>query len=350
MIKNYFLAILCIFFTFSAFCQHKDDYLYYHRCIRDIENDFFERNRLERDILVRYKTLFDGYDFVYLQDCFTALQLSVFLGDEYHFMAFIEKASKNGMNLTNINSCSYITSSSFYAKHAGEIKSLINKNRSFYLSRINKKFLQEITRMYALDQAQKNLLPGESIKDYNSRYDTAYLATFKKLLGLITEYGLPGDKLLGVNQNDILKELSIPNADLPDHFNYYYTQYNVNSTQYFLEENCIASTLLIPIMWHGHCSYNKMREFFANGLKDGTIHPRDIAIIKDEDFRLANFCKPADSVYFNIGNEKLLNIPHEKVNYYRSINLLCSLETDSIKNIYINKYFMKLRYGFVGKR
>jgi hypothetical protein len=350
MTKKYFPTVLCIFFSFSALCQHNEDYLHYYGKIRDLENDFFERNKLDKDILVRYKTLFDEYDFVYLQDCFTALQLSVFLGDEYHFMIFIEKASKNGLSVSNINSCNYIKNSSYFARHLGEIRSLITKNRPLYLSRINTKLLQEITKIYALDQAQKNLLLGESNKDYKIRYDTSYQATFKKLLSLINEYGIPSDKLLGVDQNDLLKELSIPNADLSDYLSYYRNDYNVNNSQYFLEENWIASTLLIPIMWHGNCSYSKMRQFFSKGLKNGTIHPRDIAIIKDEDFRSVNLCKSSDSIYFNIGNEKLLNIPHGKVNYYRSINLLCSLETDSIKNIYINKYGMKLRYGFIGKR
>ena len=354
--KNTLLSFFIVM-LFACKCNAKGElkYLYYHECIRTIENDFFEKRDTTKNILARYSELFEEYDFVYLQDCYTAMQLAILLGDEQYFMKFAEIATKNGLNKSNLSNFRYILQSDFYRNNEAAISSLITVNRPHYLSRINKELLTEVIKIYALDQAQKNGFPGESFAHYNDRYKKAYNAELMTLLELVKKYGMPCDRLIGVDQNDILKELGVHDKDLKDYYKMYKeaynTTYNVTRSQYELEDQFAASTLLIPLMWHGHCSYSTLRPFLKDELEKGNIHPRDIAIIKDEDYRTMNVCETArDSVYYNIGNELLLKLPRQKVNLYRTRNFICSLESDSVKIIYQNKYKMTLSYGFVGKR
>ena len=144
---------------FACNCNAKGElkYSYYHECIRGIENDFFEKRDTTKNILARYSGLFEEYDFVYLQDCYTAMQLAIFLQHEDHFMRFVEKATKNGLNTNNLSHFNYILQSDFYKHNQDTISSLLKQNRPHYLSRINKDLLVEVIRIYALDQAQKTV-------------------------------------------------------------------------------------------------------------------------------------------------------------------------------------------------
>jgi hypothetical protein len=350
--RNSFSAFLIMMFlACNCHAQDQHDYLYYHECIRNIENDFFQKGDTSKKILARYRNLFDHYDFVYLQDCYTAMQLAIFLHDENYFMKFMEKATKNGLNTSNLSHFQYILQSNFYGDNKDSIDKLIAQNRPHYLTRINKDLLAEVTKLYALDQAQKNCVAGESLQHCNSRYKLAYKAELEKLLELIKKYGIPSDRQIGVDQNDILTELGVYHSGLMYYYKVYKDYYNITSSQYELEDKYVASTLLIPLMWHGNCSYLTLQPFLKDELKKGNIHPRDIAIIKDEDFRSVNICKlTKDSLYFNIGNEQLLKLSRSKIDMNRARNFICSMESDSVKLVYQHKYDMTLRYGFVGKR
>jgi hypothetical protein len=351
MKNTFYLLLILSFFAFKCDAKNEHDYLHYHECIRGIENDFFQNGDTSKGILARYLDLFEDYDFLYLQDCYTAMQLAIFLHDESHFMKFMEKATKNGLNKSNLSHFQYIVASSYYRKNEKAIDSIITENRPFYLSRINKDLLTEVVKLYGLDQAQKNCLPKESMVNCNSRYKEAYKITLKKMLDLIREYGIPSDRQIGVDQDDLLTELGVYHKSLMHSYDLYKDYYNITSSQYHLEDRVAASTLLIPLMWHGNCSWLALKPFLKEQLKKGNIHPRDIAIIKDEDFRSLNICKVTkDSLYFNIGNEQLLKLSTPTIDSNRARNFICSMESDSVKLVYEHKYHMILRYGFVGKR
>jgi len=330
--------------------QGRRNYHIYHDSVRVIENDFFEKGVTTKKILVRYHNLFESYDFVYLQDCYTAMQLAIFLGDEKHFMKFMEKAMRNGLTKINLNSFEYILQSDIYKKNERAIGSLITENRPHYLSRLNKELLVQIVKIYAEDQAQKNCLAGESTADCMLRYHIAYQVELEQVMELIMKYGIPGDRLIGVDQKDILQELGIHNADLSHYYEKFKDFYNITPSQYELDSRAVASTLLIPLMWHGNCSFQKLKPLLEKELNKGNIHPRDIAIIKDEDYRSVNLCESRDSVYYNLGDEQLLQLSRQKINSNRANGLICSLESDSVKKVYQDRYNMVLRYGFIGKR
>jgi hypothetical protein len=349
--SRFYLLLILTFFAFNCDAKSEHDYLYYHECIRGIENDFFGKGDTSKSILTRYLNLFEDYDFVYLQDCYTAMQLAIFLHGERYFMKFMAKATKNGLNKSNLSHFKYILESNFYKGNKDSIGKLITENRPQYLSRINRDLLVEVTRLYALDQAQKNCLPKESMAKCNSRYREAYKITREKLLELIKEYGIPSDRQIGVDQDDLLTELGVYRKSLMHYYDLYKDYYNITGSQYRLDDRVVASTLLIPLMWHGNCSWLALKPFLKDQLKKGNIHPRDIAIIKDEDFRSVNICElTKDSLYFNIGNEQLLKLSRRTVNSNRARNFISSMESDSVKLVYEHRYHMILRYGFVGKR
>lgn len=346
----FFQVVLVMLIACLCNAQGKRSYLRYHDSVRVIENDFFEEGDTSKKILERYRRLFETYDFVYLQDCYTAMQIAIFLGDEKHFMKFMEKATKNGLTRSNLNGFQYILKSDIYKKNEKAIGFMITEHRPHYLSRINKELLVQFVKIYAEDQAQKNCLTGESTADCMRRYNSAYQVELEKVMKLIAKYGMPSDKLIGVDQKDILQELAIHNADLAHYYQKFKGFYNIAPSQYELDNRAVASTLMIPLMWHGNCSYLGLKPFLDRELEKGNIHPRDIAIIKDEDYRSVNLCESRDSVYYNIGDEQLLQLSRQKINLNRANGFICSFEADSVKTVYQDRYKMVLRYGFLGKR
>src|SRR5690606_36971430 len=95
------ISLLCriLFFTGSIFfCPSisAQDYSAYHTTINRADEEIFLNNHLQKGMDL-YAKAFKQYDFVFLSDCITALQMALYAHDEKDFLLFMDKAVENGL-------------------------------------------------------------------------------------------------------------------------------------------------------------------------------------------------------------------------------------------------------------
>lgn len=362
--KHFISFLLLIVLMNSSSAQ---DYTKYHTAIIEAERQVFVEEQLQEGLNTYQKT-FKQYDFVFLTDVLHAMQIALLLNDEHVFLTLADKATQNGLLPRHLINFSFIKKHPFYAKHKDSIISLYRINRPHYLSRIDTVALVKMYDLYAYDQMQKSTKKGERQDASSKRYNIEVAETRKELIELISTRGFPSDKIIGIYQKDIVRELGLVSGK--DLIYYYYDNkdqqnYNIGKGQFEYYEWIFSSKLFAPIMEHYYTIHRVMQEesdeFYLEQIKLGNVHPRDLA--ETFDFACtANHEGTLDTlpsyaklflIIRQLGLEQKDNykgISYTQINKYRKKFYIAPLEQDFAKIKFAKKYGIYVVYASNGSR
>jgi len=346
------------------------DYFQYHRNIIKAEEQAFVTQDF-RNALKTYNETLRQYDFVFLRDCIIAMELALYINDEKAFIAFTTKAFQNGFAppYLNYKDLTYIREHPIYNKYKGKLDTLYAANRDHYLKRIDTTSLKKMMELFCVDQAEKNNLPHESERTYSVRYKPLVIQTMTNLQKLIAAKGWPSDKLIGIDQNDIMRQLGFKNMDALDYYNRYKDdpEHLVSKGQYDFDEYILASSLILPIIVHYSNEtiniHNKRRnlqypdEYYLAQIKAGNMHPQDFALLNDWPFDATSLTPVKGDRYFDIGYKppeilecKPAAISNKEINAYRAMFYIAPIETARAKLLFLTMNKMSSAGGWLGCR
>lgn len=355
----FLLLLINVWFSASA-----KDYSAYHQSIVKCEQLIFAENKFDSGINLYQKT-FEFYDFVYAGDCVTAIQIALYHNDEKAFLSFTKKAFQNGLMLRNFKRIYYVKHHPLYLKDTSQFEKIYRENRPHYLARIDTATLKKMYTLYAKDQLVKNSLkkPGgtfESSAQYLKRYRPLITKTIAEFKNLVVAKGLPADRIIGIGQKDIMRELKTSAKDMEQ----YYWDYKSNNEcvlekgQFDCEEESLFSNLAITLMIHyGNPLEIFDASFYLNQIKLGNLHPKDFATFQD--IKYACFTKemgviPTD-LYFGVGVTATL-APNNRLqtDHYidscRSLYFIAPIEQDRLKWKFMQAQKMNYGWGYAAKR
>jgi len=348
----------------TATAQQKN-YKYYHLNINKAEKQAFVQNDI-KGALVTYQNTFNQYDFVFVHDCMTAIELALYDSNAKAFLAFVDKGTKNGLMPRHFMYIPYIKKHTLYAKYDDSVAAIYKRNRPGYLAGIDTPALKKMYSLYGYDQMEKNPMKHEGFdgQAVSRRYKPQIEKTWSELKQLILEKGWPSDKLIGIEQVDIMKELKTGTPDMMDLYELYKDGYNYNigAGQFTLEEYRLHSTLFFAVMAHygGYFGFNFFPdEFYIQQTEAGYLHPKDIAYVLDFHVRWnvdsATQAYRMDNMrYFGTGPAGTRNhittssykVPIEKIDAARAKFYIKPVKTEIAKNNFSlrNKIFMGWGY------
>ena len=281
--QPYYHFLFMMLLGFSAHSSSAQNYFEYHTNIIKAEQQIFVEEHFNEG-LETYLNTFNRYDFVFLNDCMTALQIALHAEDENAFLKIANKATQNGLMPRHLLKMAYINKHPIYQKYKDSIISMYKINRTHYLKRIDTAALKKMYHLYAMDQLVKNRGQNESNADYNSRYSQQIKETFKNFQALTHQHGWPSDKVMGIYQSDIMKELQIAQPDMIDYYYKYKDQYNIREGQFQEDETDFCQSFFWAVLAHygHHISYQYYNDdFYLEQIKKGNIHPDDLGYLID---------------------------------------------------------------------
>jgi hypothetical protein len=275
----------------------QDDYRIYHRCINNAERCFFLEGKT--DSAYRYYDMaFSKFDFVFAKDCFMAAQIACYnKSDKY--ISYLKKGFKNGLRPDHLKYSRVLVSltkdSIAFNKKFSDYKEL----RKVYLKRINVIVLKQVIKHVSLDQSEKNFRYSDNDWEGENTYAKKLEKHLNFMASLIKQIGFPGDKLNGIDQEDILNELGHDSSDYIDLYNLIYKdpKYHTQRGQFEICDGCISQEHVFALLYHQNCAYGLFSKDWEKLIISGEIHPRDVAMLYDEFAGL--YYKNADQVRSN---------------------------------------------------
>ncbi len=258
--------ILFFFFSLTAIAQEKD-YIQYHKDINKAEELFFLQSQTD-SALYYYDKVFGAYDYIFVKDLVNAAQISIFSDKPYQ--KYIEQAFEYGLKLEHLKSYPLFAKVLPQLSQDKKLKSLYAEKRKIYLSKINFNYLDQIYKMAIQDQKTKS----------QNNYQINILKTTDKLIYLTLAKGFPGERLLGISDSTIFKEINKPHLDL-------YEQRKDAKNLFYMNSNekGLAQEWSLVMFVHNDCSYKLYHKILLDEVKKGNIHPRDVGLIYDNMFR-----------------------------------------------------------------
>lgn len=190
---NFFLAMI---FPKKLMAR---DYLSYHNEINRAEEYIFIKNKIDSGLIL-YEKIFQEFDFVYVGDCVTAIQIALYKNDEKAFLSFTKKAFQNGLMLRNFKKIHYVKNNNLFLKDTLQFEKLYRNNRNHYLKRIDTNVLKEMYNLFAKDQLNKNKLENknETNNEFKNRYFPVLNEISKHIKEIIFKKGIPLDRIIGI--------------------------------------------------------------------------------------------------------------------------------------------------------
>lgn len=345
------------------------DYTKYHLAIIKAEEQIFVKQQFD-DGLKTYSVLFKEYDFVFVHDCVMAMQIALHTNNEKRLLEFTTKAMLNGLAPKHLESpfMKYFQQHALYIKHKDSIARIFKANRQHYLQRIDTGALITMMQLFCNDQLEKNPARGESIMTHNKRYRPQIMVTTDALRKLIAEKGYPSDKLIGIDQQDLLHELKTGRMDPFDYYKKYKDepQHNIGEGQFDLDEYHLASSIVLPVIVHyaymikGNADRKRCLlyadDFYLQQIKLGNLHPKDFAFMYDWGMKgdgtqklVPDFNK--DEKFFDVGikpgdAQRQVAISDADVNRFRRMFYIAPIENDRAKIAFIRANKMYIGWGW----
>jgi hypothetical protein len=353
-VKRLYLAFVFLLFYCSGFSQ---DYTQYHQLVNKAEEEIFVHKKTGAGLDL-YQQAFTSYDFIFLSDCLTATQIALYAKDEPRFFRFMRKAFENGLLPRNIRHISYIKNHPLYIRNQDSLLAMYKLCRKKYLSRIDTTLLKQVYEMYALDQAEKNgAIGATSGVSYSRNYSRQISERVEELRNLVAKKGWPGEKLMGLAQKDIMKELNTGKPDLIDYYGIYKKDYIIGQGQYEIDEEYFSSTFMYPILAHyGYtCKTNNYFDdsVYLHEIRKGNLHPKDLAAIFDFPFATSETARPNPEKghrYFGVRKYTNLLLSPFWVNKFRATFFIAPIENDLAKWHFMDELGMYCSYGFIASR
>ncbi|MES2479300.1 MAG: hypothetical protein V4561_09440 [Bacteroidota bacterium] len=340
------------------------DYADYHRGINKAEEFIFVKNKFDSGINL-YTKIFKEFDFVYAGDCLIAMQIALYVNNEKAFINFTEKAFQNGLMLRNFKKVYSIKHHSLYLKDTAKFILLYKSNRPHYLARIDTAALKTMHALKAEDQLVKNSIKWpngqfEFHKERQKRYLPLIEKTIAELKKIAFEKGFPSDKIVGIDQSDIMRELKL---NSPDMMEYWWRNKNRNECviekgQFQSDEDYLYSYYNIPPIIHHPKVYDIFDEsYYIQQIKLGNIHPKDVAVFHDNTYTngINTPDVPVGRCFFGCGvmAENKANDRKVKdiiINECRAKWFIAPIENDRAKWKFMQEHKMNYGWGWMGKR
>ena len=322
-----FFVLLLIFFLFKLETANSQSYNAYHHMIATAEEFYFVHDNVDSS-LTYFQKSFETFDFVFARDAINALQIAYRENRPIEY--FLKISFKSGVTPAIISTIPALNE--FVNDSLANLSVMGNyiKYRSHYLDRINVACLKKTYILGIYDQIAK-YKEGENVTE--------------PLFKLANLYGLPGEKICGIEDLEITKELG---AEAPDFLRLrdsISSEYGKNLRYYSLDNNSLIMHLPIVIMLHNYCTYKDYKKALYEAYLSGNIYSREIGCIYDNAFRGDD---PECLMHVNKGifglNRflKYSTIDKKKANYLRAKWGICSMEADFKK-----KELEKLGYKFI---
>lgn len=200
----------------------------------------------------------------------------------------------------------------------------------------------------------------ESSKVRSKRYLPLIEKTIETLKKIAFEKGFPSDRIVGLDQADIMRELKL---NAPDMIEYWWrnknkSEHNIIIEQFGSDELLLFSDYFIPPMLHHPKVYDIFtEEFYRQQLKLGNIHPKEVAFLHD--FKYVNGKHtpelPRGRCFFGVGI-KGVNAPNDRklndsaINECRAKWFIAPIENDRAKWKFMHEKYMNYGWGYVATR
>lgn len=295
------LYILIIVFFLSFSVKAQVNYLDYHREIVECEELIVEGSY--EQAIIKFDSLFQRYDFVFLRDYKLATEISAYSGHEEYAFKFLRAGVLGGWEFKSINKSKTLDplkSSSQWAVFMEQYDSLNN----FYLLRINKSLQDQVNEMFKKDQKKALGALFRIGNKAQERYGDNKFAPHSEqqldeLEEILEEYGYPGELLIGNNwwMSTVL------------------SHHNSISKNYVLQDTI----------------YQSLRPKLLDAIENGELSPYEFALI--EDWRTAVINEHGLTSYGFVGG-----IPDEKVvSDIDSNRALIGLRSLELRNSLVDK-------------
>jgi len=362
-------AIVSIFilFSLSQLIYGQDttlDYRDYHKKINQAEEMMFLQNDSIAGLLL-LDSVFQIYDFVFVDDCIEAFQLAILYKRKDLAMCFIKKAMDNGFRLENLAGLNSGCPHNFYSdrKRVTIFADFIKKNKiqleqyqektfAKYVKKINKPLLQAIINRHIEEQIYKNYIPamGISMKEYHETYLKVSNDNLAYIISQLKNGQYIGEKNIGIVDKKLLKELGIKylneNGTLDEDILKKYkipkdTKVQVSGRT---DDDYFGASPLYIMLYHNEKSFRMLEKYKDEAIRKGYLHPREYASLKlqggtDGDHRYNNIKMKLASYFKEIENTI-------EINKMREEYLLPKYEVDLKKHELMHKYCLKLNFGF----
>ena len=334
-------SLLSLVISLIGLLVNAQDYTIYHKTINIAEEEFFIKNDSERALQL-YDSIFNQYDFVFVKDVINAAQIAKF--SKKPFRQFLKKGFELGLKIDHLKE--YPLLNDYYKEiyKNQKFKKEYDTLRKQYLKKIDFDYLKLTYQLAIKDQINKH----EKSSQFNYWKQVKRITDHIK--NLTSEKGFPGDRLIGISDSTIFKEIGKPHLDLYPQRKTYKKLWYMSSE----EKNLVAKHPLI-IYLHNPCSFNYYKNLFIEEIKKGNIHPRDVALIHDHIYAyrsgMRNGCGNPKTVFL-INNFATYpkSVSEEETNRLRKKFFIVSTTIDRKKMEYQNKFGFKLFSGVWNSR
>lgn len=273
--KSYFLVV---FFFYGLCFSQKKNYIDYHKDINKAEELFFMKNKTD-SALFYYDKVFANYEFIFVKDLVNAAQIAIFSKKSYK--KYIEQGFEQGLKMSHLRNYPLFSKVYIDLLRDRKLITAYSINRKKYIARIDFKYLDWIYKIAIKDQKNKSV---------KGKYTALVFQTTERLKDSIIKKGFPGDKLIGIADSTIFKEIKKPYLDL-------YEQRKSDPKLWYMtsDENILSPNWPQIMLVHNTCSFALYKDILMDQMGKGNIHPRDIALIYDNMHRFkgefASYCE-----------------------------------------------------------
>lgn len=185
------LQSLSICLLFSVLLSGQPNYIPYHQKMIDIESliikeAFVAAEQEILDLFIDYKPIC-GYDFL------LAAQLCALNKHDYLSLEFLEKALEKGIEVDYLKGLKVFESLLKLEKWK-RIEGRLGRLQYNYLASINLDLSKEFEKRFKAEQAAKG----------TDRYRQVIQDNFNRIREVISQYGFPGEDLIGINTDHVI--------------------------------------------------------------------------------------------------------------------------------------------------
>jgi hypothetical protein len=361
MIKS--LSVLFFLFCFSAAGVARTpepDYTLYHLGIIDAENRIFLKGDAAGG-LSAFKRVFDGYDFVYVDDCVEAFELALFYHNDALAMQFIKKALQNGFELKLLDLLTLMCPCNFDADHGKKVtiyKDFIGKNEAalqrysdscyhLYIARVDKGLLMALIGRHIKEQLFKNYHKelGMTQKDQLAAYADVCNDNLHFMDSLAGKKVYLGERNLGIYTHKQAHELRLPFVSTENYLGSFLRSYNCpkdTKVPIITEIDYFGIGPVYNMQFHNEKSYDVLLRYRDDAVKKGYVHPREFASLR---YNAAPYRRHND-LYLELRD--VVNKPADTkdADEKRKQLYLPSVALDYAKHEFAHKNNLQLFFGF----
>ncbi|MGV7106213.1 hypothetical protein [Flavobacterium sp. U410] len=337
-------TFLFLFFSLTLFAQEfKTDYFVYHQQINKAEEFLYGKNNLD-SCFYYYNKTFKEFDFIFAKDLINAAQLAKV--NKLPYQTYIEQGFAQGLKPEHLEAFPIFKDVLNQLKKDKNLQEKYVEGRKKYLKRIDFDYLDKIYDLAIFERKYQELDKSECKSKLSSN--------FQNLVTWIEKEGFPGEKLLGIKDSTIFREIKSMKNDLVSRSR----KIIPKSKDYkVIQESDLCQNTIETFLYNlDYCFFKNLNtKFLLKEIRKGNLHPHQIALLNDFAFYNVSY-----NVSYNGLNSCGGSLPYalftnfinstatfnmEQANQSRKIFYMNPYETDYKKKEYEKKYQLNLSSG-----